>query len=94
MGSWEGSWNSSVTSRSLSFMRRGNFSMSAERGGEGRGGEGRGETCVTTICAVVEACGFYHCSAALAQLFWVDPHHKGQRLTGTNKGSPKGKATK
>ena len=36
MGSWEGSWNSSVTSRSLSFMRRGNFSMSAERGGEGR----------------------------------------------------------
>ena len=39
MGSCEGSWNSSVTSRSLSFMRRGNFSMSAQRGGEERGGE-------------------------------------------------------
>lgn len=42
MGSCEGSWNSSVTSRSLSFIRKGNFSMSAQRGGEERGGEERG----------------------------------------------------
>ena len=41
MGSCEGSWNSSVTSRSLSFIRKGNFSMSAKRGGEERGGEER-----------------------------------------------------
>lgn len=41
MGSCEGSWNSSVTSRSLSFIRKGNFSMSAQRGGEERGGEER-----------------------------------------------------
>ena len=42
MGSCEGSWNSSVTSRSLSFIRKGNFSMSAQRGGEERGGKERG----------------------------------------------------
>ena len=97
MGSCEGSWNSSVTSRSLSFIRKGNFSMSAQRGGEERGGEERegeergGERLdqhrdvVTDLWLLSLECCLNRCPLEQRTLQGEHNKDRGQKIQGTTK---------